>query len=303
MIYDCIIVGGGIAGLQAAIQLGRYSIHKVLVIDAGEGRSTICRNYHNILGFPEGISGEEIRRRGRAHAEATGIEFCTDRITSAKKEDELFKLSGDHDQLYQARTLLLATGITDRYPNIPGLRDALGMSVYICPDCDGYEIENKRTVIMGSGVTGAGMANILAKRASEMIYINHDQAEVTSELRDKLSRKGVQYIEEAIIEVESDDKGMITAVKLASGAVVEAERGFIAFGGNKVHSELAAQLGAQIEDNKHVEADGRSRMSSVPNLWIAGDIGLHSEQAAVAMGDGLLSAIWINKALHQMRSS
>ncbi|MCM3782812.1 NAD(P)/FAD-dependent oxidoreductase [Neobacillus mesonae] len=303
MIHDCIIVGGGIAGLSAAIQMGRYSIHKVLVIDAGEGRSSLCRNYHNILGFPDGVSGEELRKRGRAHAEAIGIQFCKDRIISAKKDGELFTLTGENNDTYQAKTLLLATGITDRYPDIPGLRNTLGMTVYICPDCDGYEIENRKTVIMGSGVTGAGMANILASRASKMVYINHDQAEIPDDLLKKLEKKGVNYIEKAIAEVHGDENGMISSVQLADGTEVEAERGFIAFGGNRVHSELAEQLGAKITDNKHVNADGRSRMSSVPNLWIAGDVGVHSEQATVAMGDGVLSAIWINKALHKMKKA
>ncbi|WP_211745808.1 NAD(P)/FAD-dependent oxidoreductase [Paenibacillus sp. Marseille-Q4541] len=301
MIHDCIIVGGGIAGLQAAIQLGRYSEHKVLVIDSGEGRSNLCRSYHNILGFPDGISGEELRKRGVQHAKAYGISFIHDRISRAHKKEGVFTLTGDSGAMYESRTLLLATGLTDRHPELPGLKNTLGISVYVCPDCDGYEIKNKKTIIMGSGTAGANMARILSSRTPEMVYINHEQTEVPSEILQKLKDKKIEYINEPIEKVQEQEDGMISAVILNSGRVVEAERGFIAFGNNPVHSELAEQLGAEIADNKHVVADARSRMTSVENLWIAGDLGIHSEQAAVAMGDGVLSGIWINKALHKMK--
>lgn len=89
MPYDCIIVGGGIAGLQAAIQLGRYSSHRVLVIDSGYGRSTLCHQYHNILGFPDGISGEDLRRLGRHEATKLGTEFVEGKAVKAAKRDEL----------------------------------------------------------------------------------------------------------------------------------------------------------------------------------------------------------------------
>ncbi|MEF3352561.1 NAD(P)/FAD-dependent oxidoreductase [Paenibacillus sp. GYB006] len=301
MIQDCIIVGGGIAGLQAAIQLGRYAEHKVLVIDYGEGRSSLCRSYHNILGFPDGISGEELRKRGRHQAESYGIEFIHDRVVKAHKEEGGFTLTGENGTEYKAKTLLLATGLTDRHPELPGLKNTLGMSVYVCPDCDGYEIKNKKTIIMGSGTAGAGMARILSSKTPDLTYINHEQADIPSEILQKLKDKKIEYIEEPIEKIEEQEDGMISTVILINGRRIEAERGFIAFGNNKVHSELAEQLGAEVADNKHVAADGRSRMSTVENLWIAGDLGIHSEQAAVAMGDGVLCGIWINKTLHHMK--
>lgn len=107
---DCIIVGGGLAGLQAAIQLGRYSAHQVLVIDAGEGRSTLCRTYHNILGFPDGVSGEELRERGRMQAERTYVSFEKDRIVKAGRHGEKIQLFGTSGTEYRSKTVLLATG-------------------------------------------------------------------------------------------------------------------------------------------------------------------------------------------------
>ena len=107
-VKDCIIVGGGIAGLQAAIQLGRYSAYDVLVIDRGTGRSTICKSYRNILGWPEGVSGEELRQRGRKQAEAVGVTFTADDIRKAERDEaKCFVLTGKDGTRYRAKACCL----------------------------------------------------------------------------------------------------------------------------------------------------------------------------------------------------
>jgi thioredoxin reductase len=297
--YDCIIVGGGLAGLQAAIQMGRYSSHRVLVVDAGEGRSTLCRTYHNILGFPDGVSGEELRTKGRMQAEETGVAFEKDRIIKAGRRGEQIQLVGSSGSEYMAKTVLLATGLTDRIPAIPGLTPTLGRTVYVCPDCDGYEIQDQRTILLGAGEAGANMAMVLIQRTTELLYINHEQSPISAELHRSMKEAGVRYLEAAVQEVQQMEDGHITGVLTEDGQIFESERGFIAFGGNRVHYELAEQLGAVIADNKHVEANPRS-MLAAPNVWIAGDLGLHAEQATVAMGEGSIAAIWMHKALQQM---
>ncbi|WP_426334582.1 NAD(P)/FAD-dependent oxidoreductase [Paenibacillus silvae] len=300
---DCIIVGGGLAGLQAAIQLGRYSVHQILVIDAGEGRSTLCRTYHNILGYPEGISGEELRARGRMQAERTGVHFEQDRIIEASRiQEERIRLKGSSGNIYEAKTVLLATGLTDRMPDIPGLKPTLGRTVYVCPDCDGYEIQGQRTILLGAGEAGANMAMVLIERTDDLLYINHDQTPISADLHRQMKQAGVRYLEAAVQEVQQMEDGHITGVLTEDGQIYESERGFIAFGGNRVHYELAEQLGAVITDNKHVEADPRC-MQAAPQVWIAGDLGLHAEQATVAMGEGSIAAIWIHKELQRMKKT
>lgn len=299
---DCIIVGGGIAGLQAAVQLGRYSDHKTLVIDSGKGRSTLCRTYHNILGWPDGVSGEKLRQLGRKQAVSFGVAFKHDRIIRAEALEKCFRLQGEQGETYEARTLLLATGVTDRMPDIPGLEPTLGRTVYICPDCDGYEIQNRKTVVMGSGESGADMTLLLYDRTKDLTYVNHERTPVSQDKIDELRNKGIDYREGAVAEVVTEGDGMISGFRLKDGTVLPAERGFISFGGNQVHSELAVQLGAEIEDNKHVKADARTRMTSVPNVWAAGDLGVHSELAAAAMGDAVIAAVWINKKLKALKN-
>lgn len=299
MVYDAIIVGGGFAGLQAAIQLGRYSAHRVLVVDAGNGRSSLCRNYHNILGWPDGVPGDELRARGRLQAETAGVEFQKDRILKAEKQDELFLLHGAAGQQYKCRTLLLATGVMDRFPELPGLQLALGLTVYVCPDCDGFEIQDRQTVLLGSGDVGANMAFILRERTGDLTYINHELVPVSAENRKRLSDEDIEYIEQPVLHIEEED-GIIKSVALENGEVLPAERGFIAFGHNPVHSELAAQLGVTLHKNKHVEADKRSLMTNIEHVWVAGDVAVHAEQATVAMGEGAIAGIWMHKVLKKL---
>jgi thioredoxin reductase (NADPH) len=303
LLYDCIIVGGGIAGLQAAIQLGRYE-HRVLVIDAGNGRSTLCRSYNNLLGWPNGISGQELRKLGKAHAEGYGIIFIEDEVIRAegRSGEFLLRLQKDTTAHYKARTLLLATGVMDRFPNLPGLVSCLGLSIFVCPDCDGYEVRNRRTLVLGSGLVGADMGLTLYAYTRDLIYINHEKQPITQQMLNQLAEKEIRYIEEAIESIITGAEGQFKGVRLVNGSKVEGECAFIAFGGNEVRTQLAQQLGAERLDNKHIVTDPRSKMTSVPHVWAAGDAAVHAEQVSVAMGEGSLSAIWIHKALVELKS-
>ncbi len=188
----------------------------------------------------------------------------------------------------------------DNFPPLPGLIACLGMTVYVCPDCDGYEIKNKKTLILGNGNVGARMALLLRPWTPHMTFINHGQGEVDDGVMDEMKQKGIGYVQEEIVEVLRKDPGVMRGVKLQDGRELEGERGFIAFGGNVIRSELASQLGVERMENRHIVTDPRSKMTSVPGVWSAGDVNVHSEQAVIAMGEGLQCAIWIHKTLVKM---
>jgi thioredoxin reductase (NADPH) len=293
--YDCIVVGGGIAGLQAAIQLGRYH-HRVLVIDSNNGRSSLCRSYQNLLGWPNGISGQELRDIGRRQAETLGVTFVADTVDEGIRDDDCFRLSCRSGSHYECNRLLISTGISDNIPMLPQVRECLGVTVYVCPDCDGYEITNRRTLVLGAGNVGANMALTLTYWSRDLVYINHEQTLVDASLLDQLRQQSIEYIAEPIVEVITDGVN-IRGVVLQSGSRVTGERGFIAFGGNVVHSALAKQLGVELLENKHILVDPRTKMTNVPFVWAAGDVVAHSEQVSIAMGEGSQAAIWIHKSL------
>ncbi|USK38950.1 NAD(P)/FAD-dependent oxidoreductase [Cytobacillus firmus] len=297
MNYDCLIVGGGIAGLQAAIQLGRYK-HKVLVLDSNDGRSVICKNYHNILGYPDGVSGPELRELGKKHAERLGVEFVHEKVEQAEKAEGGFVVSAESGNKYSGKRILLATGIMDRMPPFPELMPCLGISVYVCPDCDGYEVKDKRTLVLGSGNAGANMALTLSYWTNDLVFINHEKKVPDQEFLEKMREKNIEYLEESIDKVLADDD-KFKGVRLENGKEITGDRGFIAFGGNEIKSGLAKQLGAERLENKHLLTDPRSKMTSVQNVWAAGDVAAHSEQVTIAMGEGAQAAIWIHKSLLQ----
>jgi thioredoxin reductase (NADPH) len=293
--YDCLIVGGGIAGLQAAIQLGRYN-HKTMVLDAGDGRSALCQSYHNILGYPDGVSGPELREIGRKQAAKYGVEFVIGKAETALKTGPGFKVKAESGDTYEAKTLLLATGVMDRIPPFPELMPTLGISVYICPDCDGHEVKDKSTIVMGSGNPGANMALTLNYFTDKLTYVNHENKEVDEDIMSAMKIKGIKYVKGPIEKVLADGPDF-RGILLENGEELTSERGFMAFGGNEVKSQLAQQLGVDLHKNKHVLVDPRTKMTNVENVWAAGDLVAHSEQTTIAMGDGMQASIWIHKTL------
>jgi thioredoxin reductase (NADPH) len=299
--FDCIIIGGGIAGLQAAIQLGRYC-HKIAVIDNDDGRSTICRSFHNVLGWPDGVSGKTLRELGRMHAKKYGVKFIKDMVTSVKKQKDIFYLTLQSSHPLQTKRILLATGIKDRIPDIPNIKQCLGVSIYVCPDCDGYEVLNKKVIVLGSGDVGARMALTLSYWTHQIQYINHEGIEINENIQNSLHEKSIQYINQPIKEVIVKNDCEFSGVILANGNMLMGDRGFIAFGGNVVRSELAKQIGVERLENKHILVNQRTKETNVKNVWAAGDIVAHSEQVTIAMGDGSQAAIWIHKRILEEKS-
>jgi thioredoxin reductase len=295
VLYDCIIIGGGIAGLQAAIQLGRYQ-YNVLVLDANNGRSTLCRCYHNLLGWPEGVSGETLRRLGKQQAEQLQVTFQEQLVEKVEKINNTFCAYTHSSQTFQAKRLLLATGVKDNFPPFPELLPCLGISVYVCPDCDGYEVLDKPAVVLGSGNAGADMAAALSHWSKQITFINHNKEKLDSSKEEKLRKKDIHIINSKIVNIHATESN-ITGVTLENGDYLQSSHAFLAFGGNQVNTSLAAQLGVQLQENKHIVVDPRTKMTNVLNVWAAGDIAAHSEQVAIAMGDGVQAAIWIHKSL------
>ncbi|MBN6188560.1 NAD(P)/FAD-dependent oxidoreductase [Aneurinibacillus sp. BA2021] len=302
MKYDCAIIGGGIAGLQAALQLGRY-MHRVVVIDAEGGRSVLARRYGNVLGFPDGVSGPTLRERGRRQAEGVGVEFVDGRVNGARKKGaEEFELEVENGDQVLAKRVLISTGLLDRIPqSIKGLEEVLGTAVYVCPDCDGYEIRNTKSVILGAGNAGASLACVLRHWTDDLTYINHEPEErpLSDSWRETCIKHGVRIIDGPIHQVHSEEENRLTGIRLAGDQWVEAQKGFIAFGGNKAESDVAKMLGVERLENGHIPVDGRTKETNVPHVWAAGDVAAHSQLLTVAIGDGAQAAIWIHKSLQQ----
>jgi thioredoxin reductase (NADPH) len=145
--WEVIILGGGLAGLSAAIYLGR-AMRSVLVIDAGQSLALWEPDVQNYFGFPEGISGEDLIKRGKTHAKKYGAEIIQDEIFDASRRENEFFLEGKNGS-YRARRVLLATGLLHIPPDIPHVKECLGHSMFFCKDCDGFRVQEKQVAIVG----------------------------------------------------------------------------------------------------------------------------------------------------------
>ncbi|MEO5590198.1 MAG: NAD(P)/FAD-dependent oxidoreductase, partial [Gemmatimonadaceae bacterium] len=156
-IYDVGIVGGGPAGLSAALWLGRY-LHSVVLIDSGEPRNWETRGINGFLGS-QGIKSPDLRAKGRADAHEYGVTFVEGEICTVNNTNgEHFVLITSDKVRYECSRLLLAIGIKDVWPRIPGLGECYGETAHVCPDCDGYDTRDCKTVVIGSGRRAVGMA-------------------------------------------------------------------------------------------------------------------------------------------------
>lgn len=303
--FDTLIIGGGLAGLQAAIQLGR-SLHKVAVADNGGGRSTIAKKYRNVLGYPDGVSGQELRALGEQQARQLGVSFFSGMVTSLAQNDAgqfQAELSGAGQSAVQlgAKTILLASGIKDPFPEIPGLAPCLGESIFICPDCDGYEIIDQPAVVIGSGNHAVQMAKTLRYFTQTITIVNHDAAPLGEAEQAYVQRESLPIYHEPVLGIQQEQGGL-QRVELASGGGFAVQKGFLAFPGAKLQTSLLAGFDLHRLDTGHILANPRTKETTYRNIWAAGDIVAHSQQVTISLGDGSQAAIWIHKRLLEMGS-
>lgn len=298
MTFDTVIIGGGIAGWQAAIQLSR-SLRKVAVIDDGGGRSSAAKRYRNLLGFPAGISGDELRQAGRTHAMRYGAEYFEDEVVSLVQDaDQLFRVETRRTRsTIRGRTIVLATGIADPFPDIDGLHECLGISVFICPDCDGYETVGKQTGVIGRARQAVQMANALSYYTDKLQLFISSTEEETADI-DSAKNSSYPCCFEPVVSLEHQ-AGEVRCLHLATGEQVELSRVFLAFPGARAQSHLLRAFPVEMNEKGHAIVNPRTKETSYPGIWAIGDVAAHSQQVAIAMGDGSQAAIWIHKRLLQ----
>ena len=292
--YDVAIVGGGPAGLSAAIWLARY-LHRVVVIDAGDPRNWETRGIHGYLGL-EGVTPAELRGRGRADARRFGATLVDSTVTSVTRvTDDEFHLALDDDTLIVAPRVLLAIGVRDVWPDIPGLEKCYGATAHVCPDCDGYEARDAKTCVIGSGRKAVGLALALTTWTQDIVICtNGVPAGMNTELMQKLDALNIPVIETGIQRiVSSGDEAR--SMEMDGGMCLDCDQIFFAIG-QEPSDDLGAQLGCDRDDIGRVVTDTHFH-TSVRNVFAAGDV-IHGPQMAIAAaGIGAVAAVSIHHSL------
>lgn len=292
--FDVVIVGGGPAGLSAALWLARY-LHHVVVIDSGDPRNWETRGVNGFLGH-QGIRSPELREIGRAEGAAFGVQFVSGIVDTADNETgDLFTVRLRDGSSMEGRRILLAIGIKDVWPAIPGLSDCYGETAHVCPDCDGYETRGKKTVVVGKGRKAAGMAFALTTWTRQIVICtNGEPPDMNQELLDLLKSLNIPLLDQPITCVLSKDKE-IRGIELRDGMSLDCERLYFAIGQFPA-DDLGAQLGCKRDDMGRLVIDDRNH-TSVKNVYAAGDIVPGPQMAIVAAASGAIAAIAIHASL------
>jgi thioredoxin reductase (NADPH) len=293
---DCLIVGGGPAGLTAAIYLARFHLD-ILVVDSGKSRASWIPCSRNHAGFPDGINGKELLQRMREQACKYGAKIETEQVTKLERDEEsgLFTATWGSGKAI-SRTVLLATGVTNRRPPMDEeLHDealSRGLIRY-CPICDGYEVTDKKVGVIGSDSHGV----------AEAIFIRSYTADVTLIAPDKALHLGSEDAEKLKAALIRTIDGPAQAVAITGECiVVETAEGTFSFDsvypalGSDTHTQLGEMVGARLADDGCFLCDDHQR-TSVHGLYAAGDIVHGLDQISHAMGEGGVAATTIRNDL------
>ena len=294
--YDVVVIGGGAAGLSGALTLSRAR-RSVLVVDAGEPRNAPAGHVHNYLGR-EGTPPAELYAVGRGEVESYGGAIRTGRVVSVRREDDSFVLALDGGADVRARRVLLAAGLTDDLPDVPGVAERWGSTVLHCPYCHGWEVRDRAVGVVSTGPLGAYAALLWRQWTEDVVLFVHTGAEPGADDLEKLAARGVRIVRGEVAGLEGGaDVRMADGELVARDAVVVAPR-FVA------NAELLADLGAvPVPMEMHgavmgtyLPADPTGR-TDVPGVWVAGNAGDLSAQVIVAAAQGLKAGAMINADL------
>jgi thioredoxin reductase len=298
-LYDCIIIGAGPAGLSASLFLARY-LHRTLTFHHNSPRNEYAHGVHGFLGH-DGIRPNELLARGRDEVTSYGgliIEACVNAVerVSPERFRVLAGPEGTESQAFEARRLVLATGLRDLTPDCPGFHEFYGSSVHHCPDCDGYEVRDKRVAVLAHGKNAAAFtANLLTW--TRQLTLLTDQHELSPGDRAKLAELDVVVRTDAVVALEGDQSTrQLQRVLFAEGEPLECDALFFNLG-TELASNFHETLGCRLDPECDLLWVDETRQTSVNGVYAAGDMTPQSQLAVVAAAEGAMAAIHIHRSL------
>lgn len=293
--YDAIIVGGSFAGLSAGLQLARAR-RSVLVVDEGQRRNRFSSHSHGFLG-QDGREPAAIVAEARAQLLAYPTVTWRDaRVGEAKAEGDGFSIADTRGEQHRAKRLLLATGVRDELPAIPGLRERWGKSVLHCPYCDGYELGGGKLGVLASGSFSALKAALVADWGEVTLFLN-GEVEPDAEATALLERRGVTVERTPVVAAEGEGTAM-AGLRLADGRLAPVKALFVAAGICPA-SPLAEELGCAFDDGPFgplLRVDGM-KQTSVTGVYAAGDAATARHSVALAVADGVVAGTGLHMSL------
>jgi thioredoxin reductase len=290
--YDVAVIGGGAAGLSAALVLSRAR-RKVIVIDAGTPRNAPAAHMHGYLSR-DGLPPGELLVCGRKEVEHYGGEIVDGTVTDLASDGRgTFRVSFAEGQRISARRLLITTGLRDELPDLPGLRERWARDVLHCPYCHGYEVRDRRLGVLGGTAGSVRYAQIVRQWTHDLVYFTGPGTLTTAE-RTQLAARGIGVVEGRIDQLVIDDD-QLRGVQLHDGCVVPRDALFVPprFVPN---NRLLVGLGCDADDDGWITTDTTGR-TSVAGVWAAGNVTDPRAQVITAAGAGSAAATALNADL------
>jgi thioredoxin reductase len=284
--YDVTIVGGGPAGLSAALILAR-ACRTAIVFDAAHPRNAVVAHLHGLLSR-DGVPPLELLRAAREDlARYQTVQIEQVEVTSARCMKPGFEVTLATGRTCLSRKLLIATGVMDNVPNIPGLRDFYGRSVFHCPFCDGWEVRGQPIAVYGRGARGHGLALEMLGWTRDLVLCTDGPADLDDAQRLDLARNGIVIREERVTRLEGH-KGLLECVQFDAGGAL-ARRALFFTNGQHQASSLARNLGCAFNDKGTVHT-GRHESTTVSGLYVAGDASRDVQWVVIAAAEGAEAA-------------
>lgn len=293
-IWDAVIVGGGPAGLSAALWLARYR-RRTLVVDDGRPRNEAAWAVHGYPGLPD-PTPDDLRARLEEQATTAGavLDHCRVEQVAGSKDDFVLEAGGERHP--RARRIILAYGRRDRLPTLPRLHDFYGTSIFHCPDCDGPSVSGCDVIVVGHDKPAASLALYLLTWARQTTLLtNGRQAELEPEARRVLEAEGVAIRTETIAALEGGG-GQLSGLALEGAGVLAAQALFFHWG-TAPASTLGQRSGCECDEGGDIEVDPRTMATSVPGIHAAGDIVGHPHLAITAAAQGVRAALAVHRSL------
>ncbi|KAA9340170.1 NAD(P)/FAD-dependent oxidoreductase [Adhaeribacter soli] len=290
--YDVIIVGGGPAGLSAAMVLGRCR-RKVALFDTGKPRNRWSESMNGFI-TRDGINPGNFIKLGRKELGKYGVEVHEREIVEVDYSSEGFKAVDAKGNEYRSKKLLLATGLKDRLPDLPGIEEMYGKSVHHCPYCDGWESRDKPIAAYGRMRNGFGLSLSLKTWSNDVMLFTDGTNKLTDPEISELERNGVQLNTKKIKRLEGEN-GRLQQIVLADGTSEHREAMFFSTG-TEQQSRLGELLGCEFT-SKGVVKTRKLQMTNIKGLFVAGDSARDVQLVIVAAAEGTKAAVAINMEL------
>ncbi|WP_026818781.1 NAD(P)/FAD-dependent oxidoreductase [Arthrobacter castelli] len=293
--HEVAIIGGGAAGLAAAVTLAR-SLRSVVVLDAGDPRNAPADGAHNVVGR-EGLAPLDLLAAGRREAQQYGAEIRDDPAVATRRTEEGFDIELAGGSTVSACRLLLATGLTDELPDVPGVWELWGKSVLHCPYCHGWEVRGQRIGILGTSPLSIHQTLLFRQLSDDVTLFLHEMPEPDSEAWEQLAALDVRVVSGRVERLRSEDNVLRAAVledghEFPVDALAVAPR-FMA------RAELYEQLGGTLTEHplgRFIET-GQMGRTELPGVWAAGNVSDLGAMISVATGAGASAAAAINADL------